>query len=62
MKGEELDKALSEITIENLDLLQILESDVTEENLLANFSSIKVAHNFDENYLQSLEKGIKNLK
>ncbi|XP_051174477.1 girdin-like [Leptopilina boulardi] len=62
LKGEELDEALSEVVVENPDFLQILESDVTEDDLLANFTSVKIVHNFDENYLQSLENGIKNFK
>ncbi|XP_043483941.1 augmin complex subunit dgt3 [Leptopilina heterotoma] len=62
LKDDELDECLAEATAENPDLLQILESDVNKDDLSANFSSIKIAHNFDENYLHSLEMGTKNFK
>ncbi|XP_033208656.1 augmin complex subunit dgt3 [Belonocnema kinseyi] len=62
LEGEQLEAALVEATKENPDLLQILESDVSEEYLAAELALVKLAHKSDEDYLHTLEKGIKNMK
>ena len=62
LEGEELDKALEEATKDNPELLDVLESHVTEETLSASYSLLKLAYKSDLDYIQSLEKGIKKFK